>query len=408
MEKIVLFQEKRDCCGCSACMNICLNQAIAMKEDEYGFIYPSIVHEKCVRCGMCQKVCGYQHKEEETKTRETYVAMAKDDSLLQKSASGGIFAAVATEIIKCGGAVFGCAFDYHDGALYPEHIMIDTLSELYKLQGSKYVQSTMGKTYQQVKEELKKGRNVLFSGTPCQVAALNSFLGNVNCDNLLTIDIICHGTPSSELFRSYIKELEKGLKGKVTGFKFRDKSGGWGLKGSMEYTTHNGTHKKKLIPVQLSSYYKLFLDSDTYRENCYSCKYAGPNRTGDLTIGDYWGIEKEHPDYLARNGGVMDERKGISCVLVNTEKGKRLMEQFELSSLYVKPSTFEKAAGQNRQLKQPSHRSEKREIILELYKNNGYSAVDAWYYKRLGVKRYVYAVWNMIPRKVQIILKKFM
>jgi coenzyme F420-reducing hydrogenase beta subunit len=246
---------------------------------------------------------------------------------------------------------------------------------------------------------------VLFSGTPCQIAALGSFLGNKEFENLLTIDIICHGVPSAKFFEGYIQELEKKLSGKITAFRFRDKTGGWGLKGSVEYINKSGAHKKKIVPVQLSSYYKLFLDSVIYRENCYSCKYAGPFRTGDITIGDYWGIEKEHPEYLVVNGGSMDQRQNLSCVLVNTEKGKKMMEKFGFS-IQLKPSSFERAARHNGQLRHPSHRSDKREFIFKLYKEGGYAAVDKWHNKRLGAKKYIYMFWNMLPKGIRSFIKK--
>lgn len=405
MDKIVLFTDKKDCCACGACVNICPKDAISMKEDEFGFLYPEIDHEKCIQCRSCLKVCAYQHQEVSNTIKDAYVALAKEKEISQKSASGGIFAAVAKEILNGGGVVFGCSFEQQSGIICAEHIMIERVEDLEKLQGSKYVQSFIGTAYQRVKQELEKGRLVLFSGTPCQIAALGSFLGKVEFQNLLTIDIICHGVPGAKFFESYIKEFEKNLGGKIIAFKFRDKTGGWGLKGSVEYINKRGIHKKKIVPVQLSSYYQLFLDSVIYRENCYSCKYAGPFRTGDITIGDYWGVEKEHPEYLLVNGGSMDQRENLSCVLVNTERGKKMLEKFGFS-IQLQPSTFEKVARQNGQLRHPSHRSDKRAFILKTYKEGGYAAVDKWHYKRLGAKRYIYMLWNALPIRLRAFIKR--
>lgn len=405
MGGIVLFENKEQCCGCGACLNICPKGAITMREDEYGFTYPYIDEIICVECGQCKKVCSYQ--EANVALHEpitTYAGAGTDSELIKLSASGGIFASLAECILDCGGVVYGCAFSEKNESLYPEHIRITQKSELSKVQGSKYVQSSVGNSYKLVKNDLQSGKTVLFSGTPCQVAALNGFLGKRDRSNLLTVDIICHGTPSSKLFRDYIFELGRSLRGTITDFKFRDKTGGWGLKGAVYYIDKHNKVKKKLIPVQLSSYYHLFLKSETYRENCYSCKYAGEKRTGDITIGDYWGIEVEHPEYSKENGGMFNFSDGISCVLVNTERGRNWLEMLHPQISFAE-STFKQVKNRNQQLKSPSQHTQIREKILRLYAEKGYIAIDEWYYNGLGLKKYIYEAWNLIPRKVQLLIK---
>ncbi len=405
--QIILFHDKKDCCGCGACMNICQIGAIIMKEDEYGFQYPLIEHEKCVRCGMCKNVCAYQNKSEANKVVSTWVAAAKDDEIIKKSASGGIFAAIALEVIKKeNGVVFGCAFEKVEGKLVPKHIKVTKVEDLVKLQGSKYVQSIIGDTYNEVKQELMSGKFVLFSGTPCQVAALRSFLGK-EYEKLLMIDIICHGVPSVKLFQDYVKLLGKKLKGTIIDFKFRDKSKGWGYKVKVEYFDSRSKAKFKFFPPALSSYFMMFLKSEIIRENCYSCRYACEQRVGDLTIGDYWGIKKEHPEYLRDGGGTFDERKGISCILVNTMTGKKTLSGMGYG-IQLQPSTFQKAAAMNGQLKEPSPKSNVREKILSMYAADGYVAVEKWYNKRLGIKKYAYILWNIIPMAGQEMVKKFL
>ena len=396
--EIVLFSNKEDCCGCGACMNACMKQAIHMKEDEYGFMYPEIDPSKCVQCGICQKACGYQYRKETAEHQLAYVAMAKDELLLKRSASGGIFAALATEILKKGGVVFGSSLEYKEGALTPEHIKVDHISDLHKLQGSKYVQSSIGNTYRQVKEELETKKEVLFSGTPCQIAGLKSYLGDREYKNLFTVDIICHGVPSAKFFKSYLSVFEKKLHGKIIDFKFRDKNVGWGLLGRVLYLDKNKHEKNRVIKTRMSSYYTLFLKSDIYRDSCYNCKYASSHRPADLSIGDYWGIQKEHPEYLVGMGGTMDETKGISCIIVNTERGKVMLEQLG-AGLEYKASSFEKVARGNEQLNHPSFKSERRDKILNLYKEKGYSAVEDWYYRQMGIKKCLYIVWDAIPQK---------
>lgn len=406
MKSVVLFEDKKNCCGCGACMNICPKKAISMYEDEYGFLYPAINSSICIGCNKCKNVCSYQNTNEISTSHYSYAAVSKNDNQLIRSASGGIFAALASEVLLQKGVVYGCSMEQYYCTLRPEHIRVTDHSELYKLQGSKYVQSYMDDSYEKVKNDLKSGLFVLFSGTPCQVAALNSYLGQGKHEKLLTVDIVCHGTPSVGFFRSYIAELEKKLNGKIFDFRFRDKASGWGLKGCIEYMDSKGLKRNKLISVKLSSYYSLFLDSSTYRENCYSCKYASKHRPGDLTLGDFWGIEREHPSYLTNNGGKFDVKKGISCILVNSEHGFYTLKKYGTNVLMA-DSTFEKVARGNNQLNEPSHMPIEREEILNIYKNSGYKYVDNWYYKQLGFKRYIYMLWDKIPLYIQRIVKKF-
>lgn len=405
MSRITLFESKEQCCGCGACMNICPKDAISMQEDEYGFLYPYINEMLCVGCGQCKKVCSYQEADIALHApNKAYAAAGTDSELIKRSASGGIFASLAESILECGGVVYGCAFSNKNGNLYPEHIRLTEKSELFKVQGSKYVQSEIGNSYKNVKSDLRSGKKVMFSGTPCQIAALNGFLGEMDRTNLLTIDIICHGTPSSKLFRDYIGELYQSIKGNITDFKFRDKAGGWGLKGAVYYTDNRNRSKKRLIPVQLSSYYFLFLKSETYRENCYSCQYAGKKRVSDITIGDYWGIENEHPEYSKKNGGKFDFSEGVSCVLLNTENGQKWLETLNPHIIFCE-STFEQIQNRNQQLKSPSQHTQIRDKVLKLYSEKGYGAVDEWYYNVLGLKKYVYEAWNLLPRKLQLLIK---
>lgn len=406
MSDVILYNNKIDCCACGACVNICPKQAISMEKDEYGFLYPIIDKNRCVKCLMCKKVCSYQNKEECNTTKIAYVGMIKDEKIIEESASGGIFAAVGKAVLNKKGVVFGCSMEVHNDVLSPEHIKIEKIGDLNKLQGSKYVQSFIGTIYKEVKEELNSGRLVLFSGTPCQVAALNSFLGDKEYSNLLTIDIICHGVPSADFFQSYLTDYSKKLGGKIIGFKFRDKVSGWGLKGSVEYIDRKEKKKIRPIPVLLSSYYQLFLNAETYRENCYACKYAESYRPGDFTIGDYWGIDRVHPEYLMKNGGDFNETKGISCILVNTEQGKKLFKILN-SEINFKESSFENVAKYNTQLNIPSKKSPNREKILEMYKNGSYLAVDRWYFKQLGIKKYLLIIKNKIPQSVKVLIKEW-
>lgn len=387
---IQLFHEKKDCCGCGACMNICPKSAISMKEDEYGFVYPDINYEKCTGCKACKKVCAYQNITESNFPQKVYVSSIKDDKLIGNSASGGIFAALATKVINDGGIVFGSTLEKQNGKLNPIHICADNLNDLVKLQGSKYVQSSINRTYKEAKQYLISGRKVLFSGTPCQIAGLNGFLGK-KYDNLLAVDIICHGVPNAKFFQDYLKYLEEKLSISIINYKFRDKKKGWGLCGKIVYKDNSGNVNEKLMPCNLSSYYKMFLDSDIYRENCYTCKYACNSRPGDITIGDYWGVEKEHPELLNK----IDKKKGISCIIINNNKGIEIIKQVE-TDLNLFESTFDKVSKRNGQLKHPSHYSKDRKNILNIYNNYGYQEVEKYYRKREGVNIYKYKIKNLV------------
>lgn len=404
MSNIVLYVEKKECCGCGACVNACPKNAISMVEDEHGFVYPKIDFDLCIECGKCKRTCAYQSQVNMLNVQDVHAAMAKDEELIMKSASGGVFATIGRAFLEKGGVLFGCSMEYENNKLIPRHIKVENMEGLRKIQGSKYVQSEMGMVYQEAQKELLAGRKVLFSGTPCQIAALKRYL-NKEYDNLYTIDIICHGVPSVKFFQDYISILEKKIKGKILKFYFRDKKDGWGLRGSLLYRDMTGNERFKTVPVRLSSYYKLFLESHIYRENCYECKYANSSRIGDITIGDYWGIEKEHPDYLTINGGNMDEKKGVSCLLVNNKQGKVLLDEYA-KELYLEKSCFEKAARKNGQLNLPSKKSDLRNQILEMYAKEGYIAVEKWYNKRLGAKKYLFIIYTKLPLKVQKMLKK--
>ncbi|WP_294407009.1 Coenzyme F420 hydrogenase/dehydrogenase, beta subunit C-terminal domain [uncultured Clostridium sp.] len=396
--KITLFNDKKDCCDCTACKSICPKDAIYIYLDEYGFEYPKIDRNKCIECGLCKKVCAFQNIEETNTPIETYVGVAKDENILLKSASGGIFATIAQMYLQNKGVVFGATLD---NELNPIHMYVDDINLLNKLQGSKYVQSNIENTYREAKRFLIEGKKVLFSGTPCQIAGLKGYLMK-DYDNLLTIDIICHGVPSPKFFKDYLKVMEEKLGGKIKEFKFRDKSMGWGLNGTLTYE-YNGILKEKKIYGSESSYYHYFLNSSCYRENCYHCKYACDNRPGDITIGDYWGIEAAHPNLLGK--GKLEEEKGISVVIANTEKGKREIEKCD--KFYRYSSEFSKARIKNEQLNKASEKGEKYSELMKIYKNEGYTGIENLYYKEVGIRRYKSRVKAIIPLKIKRIVKQY-
>ena len=397
METITLFKNKKDCCACGACLNICPKQAIKMQEDENGFLYPIIDNNKCIKCGLCVKTCALQNSKLTNTPLKTYAAQSNNTDL-KKSASGGIFASLAINEIKAGGVVYGAALENVNGKLICRHIAVNNVTDLEKLQGSKYIQSNIGNIYQDVKKNLLEDKTILFTGTPCQVDGLRAYLGK-KYENLYCIDIVCHGVPSNKMFQDYIETLEKKYNDKIIDFKFRDKTKGWGLT-AKGYTAKGYTAKgyTAIISANVSSFYYYFLKSYIYRDSCYSCKYACKNRCGDITIGDYWGIETAHPEVL-NNNTELDYKSGISCLIVNTYQGNKLIEKYK-DDLRLIESDFEKSAKENGQLNRFSIlNAEKRNEILNLYSKNGYKGVEDSF-KRIRIL-------NRLKNFVPIFLKKW-
>lgn len=392
-----LFDTKKNCCGCTACESICPKQAITMITDENGFIYPNINREKCIKCNLCKKVCSYQNKLPSSSKKEVYVAISQDTDI-SKSASGGVFSSFAKAIIQSGGVVYGSAMLYENEKLHVKHIKVTSESDLHHLKGSKYVYSSLQGVFSDVLTTLNTGKTVLFSGTPCQVAGLKGFLQK-DYSNLYTIDLICHGVPSEQLFQQYISFEEKKNKTKITNLKFRDKSQGWKLYASMTFDNNKTIH----FEPEESSYYQLFFNSYTYRENCYSCPYASEHRPGDITIGDYWCIELVHPSLLVENGGELNHEKGVSCMIINNNKGTELLSIHGFN-IKVWASSYEYASKYNRQLTSPSLLKKERETALRLARRN-YRSLDTWYKKKLIPIKINRKIRSLIPRPIKDFLK---
>ena len=402
MEKNVLFSDKTECCGCGACMNACPRSAIRMREDEYGYVYPVIDEDLCVGCGACTQVCAYRKGPDLHPAQHVYAAAARDDDVISRSASGGAFAVIADKVLNDGGVVYGCALVFENDRLEPKHIRIDSAEDIHLLQGSKYVQSEIGDSYQRVKQDLTEGKNVLFTGTPCQVAALKQYLKK-EYDKLLTIEIICHGVPSKKLFQSFMDFYGKKLGGRITAFYFRDKSKGQGMVSRCVYQDSSGNRKESIRNGKLLAYIFFFQNSYTYRINCYSCPFARPERAADITLGDYWGFHEEYPQYRESQG--LSNGRGISCVLINSKKGKQIWDicQDQLISM---PSEFEKIARHNDQLREPSKYDHKRAEILQLFETEGYEGVERYFSEHFKIDIAKQALAHMAPKGLKRLVKK--
>ena len=301
------------CTGCCACYNACKKNAITLKINSKGFYFPAIDEVKCVNCGLCKKVCPTLNSPGGNEHKSVFAALVKDDDERAKSTSGGIYACLAKTIIKYGGYVYGAAMD---DELVVRHIEAHSIEDLEKTRNSKYVQSDIGFCYKQAQKRLNEGYQVLFSGTPCQIAGLRSFLRK-EYSNLLTVDILCHGVPSPGLLRKYIKNEEIQAGAKLVDLQFRSKDIGWKKPNTVRKFDSNQKigSGDTFVPGFLKNLY--------LRESCYSCQYATDKRQGDITLGDFWGYQESAPEYIE------DDDKGISLVIVNTSKGEKAFKSIK-------------------------------------------------------------------------------
>ena len=400
-----VFKNKSECCGCGACVNICPRKAIELCEDEYGYVYPKINKEKCIGCNLCEKVCLYKNENNLNKNKICFAAVAQDDNIILNSASGGLFYIIAKECLKKDFVCYGCEMKFVESKPIVKHSRIDNLSDLKKLQGSKYVQSDTSTIFTEVKNDLNNEKKVLFSGTPCQVASLKNYLTALkisNIKNLYTIDLICHGVPSKSMFDDYIGCIYKGYN--KCNFKFRDKTEGWGLLGKIELEKNNKISYKKIYP-KLSSYYTLFLNTEIFRESCYNCRFSNKDRVGDITLGDYWGFEKLYSE-LVKNDEHFSKSKGISCLILNTDNGYELLDLIK-DYTYLKETPYDNIIKYNQNLIKSSIKGKNRDRVLEMYKDSkDFSNINKWYKKSLGYKYFIYKLWFVLPPKIRNIIKR--
>lgn len=312
---IDFLNKKKECMGCAACYSICPQQCITMKADNEGFYYPIVDEVRCNNCGMCEKSCPLQHYIEE-KTQRTYkghayAAYNTDETIRLQSSSGGIFSLFAQEILKKrNGIVFGAAFSSDYQSVW--HKAINEEKEIPSLRGSKYVQSNIGECYKEVKSYLEKGNAVFFSGTPCQIAGLKSYLGKEYI-GLYTQDIVCHGVPSPLVWEKYVRYREQEAKSSVKNIFFRYKKYGWKM---FSVLFEFSSDKKYTKSQKEDLYMRGFHNNIFLRPSCYNCSFKGLEREADITLADFWGIQTLIPE--------MDDDKGISFVLVNSQKGQTL------------------------------------------------------------------------------------
>lgn len=383
------------CSGCTLCFKICPKHSISIEPDKEGFLFPVIDHISCIDCGLCYKNCPCNDKKvlEET-TPVYYTSAIKDKTELLNSSSGGNFIALAKYVLSNGGYVCGCIYDHEMKAV---HTCTNDIEVVHHMMGSKYVQSDIRWCYDEVKELLEKGKTVLFTGTACQVAAIKTFTKNP--DNLILVDILCHGVPSPLFFKKYVDFLEKKHNGMVTNIEFRNKKElGWGSEHRSYYEIEKNGRTKGYIP-NLPAYFCSFFWGLNLRESCYNCKFAGKNRVSDITIGDFWG----YWSYFHKNFP-----EGISIASINTEKGKTIYEQIKGDMDFCIELPEDKAKGTNTNFYHPTPRPSTRDTFYEGIDHLNYEAfrMRTFFDKGCRKKMLKSIYGRFMPESVKAILRK--
>lgn len=373
---------KDDCTGCFACENACRKSAIIRVKNPEGFQYPEIQHDICVSCHACQRACPVLSPIEKFQKGKVYAAWNKNSEIRSKSSSGGMFSVFAEAILNDGGVVVGASM-FEDG--YVRHIAITDRNELNRLRGSKYVQSIIRHDiYVKIKECLSNGQKVLFSGTPCQVAAVTKSFKRYT-DLLYTIDLVCHGVPSPDFFASFYSKLKKKIPNLVS-YQFRDYKN-WLVCTNVNVNVNvNGSIYNRYLYGEPTFYQDAFLKGYLHRENCYHCQYTSVNRVSDITLADFWGIGKTKPI----DG---DYKRGCSMVSINSDKGQDIMRAIEGNIYYEQRDIQETIDGGNEQLVKPSIRPVERDTF--------YQDAQIMSYKKL-IKKYQLKLRNRMPFRQRI------
>lgn len=372
--------DKKLCNGCSACASICPKKCIQMVNDKNGFLYPLIDQKECINCNACVKACAVLTPNKLNEYEQiAYAVINKSEQVRKDSSSGGVFNEIAKKVLQDGGVVFGASLNEN---FEVEHIYVDSLDNLYKLRKSKYVQSKIGNSYIKTKEFLEQGKKVLFTGTPCQIGGLKKFL-NKHYDNLITQDIICHGVPSPKVWKKYFQSKSNGKT--ISNVSFRDKKFGWKkycIKFSHDKGESYSVHRQ-------DSFMKVFLKDLSLRLSCYNCSFKSHKRQSDITLADYWGVEKIHPE--------MFDDLGTSLVFINTKKGNDLFMSVSDEFDYIQ-TDLTKAIEQNPAMIRSVQMNKKRDKF--------FAKLDSADFEKLANKFTCPPLIKRVKGKVKNIIKK--
>lgn len=319
----ISIEQKKDCCGCTACQQVCPKHCIKMVQDEEGFLYPELSLKQCVDCGLCEKVCPEINPLDGCIPLECYAAKNKEQEIRKESSSGGIFSLIADYVLAQNGVVFGARFDENWPVIMD---YTDKKEDLKKFRGSKYVKCDIGDSYAQVKHFLTIGRKVLYTGSSCQIAGLRKYLRH-DYSNLLLVDYLCHGAPSPLLWKKYLEEISCNNISSLTNISFRNKKRGW-KKFSMSIERGDEILADSIFSDNV--YMKAFLSDISLRPSCYHCVARNGHSGSDITIGDHWAIRDIDSSF--------DDDEGVSLVLVNTSRGANIFDKLDV---ICEPTDFE-------------------------------------------------------------------
>ena len=412
---MIHITDKKNCCGCSACVQRCPKQCIRLEEDTEGFLYPQVDEETCIKCGLCEKVCPILNQADKLSVLEVLAVKNPNEEERMNSSSGGVFLPLAREVINMGGVVFGAVYD---DSWEVHHVYAEKIDNVYPMMGSKYLQSRIETAYRDAERFLKQGREVMFVGSPCQIAGFRTFLRNKEYPNLLAVDFLCHGVPSPGVWRRYLAETYGGYDAKeqsrlqatagknsvllsslnatspIGDIKFRDKrESGWK---KFRFVVRQKSASKADQNTVLSSdihydnpFMRGFLSDIYLRPSCYACKCKNGVNHSDMTIADFWGINHIAPEF--------DDDKGVGLVLLNTKKGE---EYFSRLPMDMMPSNLEKAHYYNGGFNEHTKAHPKRDQFFFLIENGKSikAAVDICL--RLPFKQRVVRVVKKIVKKI--------
>ena len=412
---MIHITDKKNCCGCSACVQRCPKQCIRLEEDTEGFLYPQVDEETCIKCGLCEKVCPILNQADKLSVLEVLAVKNPNDEERMNSSSGGVFLPLAREVIKQGGVVFGAVYDE---SWEVHHVYAEKIEDVYQMMGSKYLQSKIGNSFKDAERFLKQGREVMFVGSPCQIAGLRTYLRNKEYPNLLAVDFLCHGVPSPGVWRRYLAETYGGYDAKeqsrlqatagknsvllsslnatspIGDIKFRDKTeSGW-KKFRFVVREKSASKADKITVLSSDIHYdnpfmRGFLSDIYLRPSCYECKCKNGVNHSDLTIADFWGINQIAPEF--------DDDKGVGLVLLNTKKGE---EYFSRLPMDMMPSNLEKAHYYNGGFNEHTKAHPKRDQFFFLIENGKSIKAAVEICLRLPFKQRVVRVVKRIVKKV--------
>ena len=377
---MIKIKDPKECCGCTACANVCSHDAIAMEPDVLGFLYPKVDESKCVDCGFCDKVCAFNDNYDKSlnlPAPDVYGARHKDMNEVMKSRSGAAFVAISDYILEQGGVVYGAGYKDH---FRVAHKRATTKEERDEFRGSKYVQSDLTGIFEQVKEDLKNGLTVLFSGTGCQCAGVNAYIGKKLRENLILVDIVCHSVPGPYLWHDYIDWLEKKYSSEIVSVNFRNKVK-YGWKSHIEtYIFDNGKEYSSNV------FTSLFKSCLVLRTSCEKCHFCNTIRPSDITLADFWDRGRNFPD-------INKDNKGESLLLINTEKGREFFDEVKDKLDYFQTTTEKVMQGH---LRKPSTIHPQAKQFEEYYAKYGFERTMkhfgfiGWRFKVKEIKKCIY------------------